>query len=103
MRTINKECVGSFSAYKTSGIIELLFQTVRYAFKYLIAFGNSETLIENMEMINIKTQRIPVSRGIDLVELVSVTVKIFNGKESRQFVSFCGTDDLTVFCELDRT
>ena len=36
-------------------------------------------------------------------KLAAIAVKIFNGKESRQFVSFCGTDDLTVFCELDRT
>ena len=99
---VDKEDIRRHSAYHAFLIREGRLKAAGDPLQYLVALGRTETLIDDVEMVNIEADRIHVGQRMELVELLSVAVEILARKQSRKRILLRRSDYLPVLRELDR-
>ena len=101
MGAVDHEGIGVQTADDAAGVLHHFAQMGADPPEHLVAVGAAVALVDHVEMVDVHQDRVHLQILVELVELLGVAVEELLVVEARQFVAFCGLDDVLVLGQLD--
>ena len=101
MRTIDEESIRTAAAADTADLTGDLTDTLTDTGKYTVAILFAITLIQHMEVIDIKDNGIHRHISVVLIIHLYITQEVIQVEQVGQTVAFSRLDDIALFCKFD--